>query len=240
VNIRSRKTSVTAFAIIALALLICASVNLYYIQDSAIGNILWHSDAGYVFVNTVQRGFHTSLLGHPVLAAREYFSMPAPDDDLHVFVTVITVTKAGTETQVVPITGRNPGDAPALYTPIGDQVFANCGGKLCQWDHSTFAEAAEGEQHRLVGTDDLIADRDAQLNEWSKKTFVPAPTDYSWSVDIGNQMKLSLVNRIIGKVNGAVSIEVTGAGKPPEKVWDLVSQPRMVSKTEYERTFSRH
>jgi hypothetical protein len=44
---------VTAFAIIALALLICASVNLYYIQDSAIGNILWHSDAGYVFVNTV-------------------------------------------------------------------------------------------------------------------------------------------------------------------------------------------
>jgi hypothetical protein len=231
---------VLAFSIIALALVTSASVNLYYIHDSGTGNVLWRPDGAFVFVNTVQRGFHTSVLGYPLAAAKEYFSMPASDDDLHLFVAVITVTKAGAEAHLVPVTGSNPGDAPALYTPIADQIFANCGGKLCQWDHSTFEEATEDEQHRLGGTDHLIADRDAQLNEWSKKTFVPAPTDYGWSVDIGNQMKLSVVNRAVGKVNGAISIEVTRAGKPPERIWDLVSQPRMVSKTEYERTFGRH
>jgi len=85
-------------------------------------------------------------------------------------------------------------------------------------DHSTFAEAAGGRQHRLVGTDHLIADRDAQLNEWSKKTFVPAPTDYGWSVDIGNQMKLSVVNRVVGKVNGAISSR-SRVRENPGRVW---------------------
>jgi len=75
-------------------------------------------------------------------SAREYFSMPAPMT-IYTFLYRDHCHKAGTETQVVP-KRRNPGDAPALYTPIGDQIFANCGGKLCQWITAPSQRPQEG------------------------------------------------------------------------------------------------
>ncbi len=217
---------------------VSASLTMYYIREDSGGDLLWNADGAYIFMKTGQRGFHTTLLRYPLVILEQYLYAPPPANADHFSETVIRVTPSAVERHIVDVPENSPGNAPSLYTPLGDQIFALCQGVLCKWADDHFERATPQEQRKLGGTNGLVADKDTQINGWSKRPFVPAPVDYHWDVEAGKEFKLSITNRVVDKIgDGALSIELIRAGQVPQRVWYLDGHPRRVTKAEYEHAF---
>jgi hypothetical protein len=235
------KTTVACIVLVLLAGIAAAtSPSLYYVRGDSGGDVIWNADGAYVFVKTGERGFHTTILAYPWVALKQYFYAPPLADDERFSETVIRVTPSWSNIIVVDVPGNSPGNAPSLYTPLGDRVFANCQGVLCKWADDHFERATEEEQRAFGGTNHLIADKDTQVNGWSKRGFVPAPTDYQFEVEVGGQLKLSVENHVVDRTGvGAVSIDQLNPGQPPKRLWYCDARPRSISKGEYKRTFEQ-
>jgi hypothetical protein len=204
--------------------------------------VLWNQDEAYLFMSVARRGLHVSYLGYAGVIFREYLNGVREPDDERKSVVVIEITSSAVEQHVLEVADSTPGMDPGSYTPIEGRIYANYPGigGLCRWDGDRFEPATGEEQRRLDGINRLTSRDFDNVNGWSKRTFVPAPSDYQFEVRLGEHGTLRIRNRRLDRAgNGGVSIDLQRPGQAPHRIWYLDGRPRTVSRIEYEQLFGR-
>jgi len=226
---------IVAIAIIGSA----AFLNLYYLRDDNAGQILWKSNEAYLCMGIVRRGFRVRLAEYPWIALQEWLNVPAFPSDRRAFLTIIRVTPLGVDRHIGKVSG-DPAEIPDLLTPLGETIYANCQGTLCKWAGTHFETATRAEQERLDGTTRLVADIDTTVNGWSKRGIGTVAGNAEYSIDLGKEFTLRVRQGNVYKAGELYSavVELHHSGDPPQQLWHVSTEPRRVTKREYERGLS--
>jgi hypothetical protein len=209
---------------------------LYFLRNDNGGEILWNGHDAYLFMSEIHRGYRVRYSAYPWVMVTQYLHAPPSPNDQRVALTVIRVTESAVERYVVEVSGN----IPDLLTPIGGSIYANCEAVRCKWNGNRFEPASAEEQRRLSDIRNLspldFSDRDG----WSKREVGSRVGDYSFSIELGKRVSLLVKQGNVYKsVYDSASIDLLRPGQPPEHLWYVDGNPRLVNKGEYERVFSR-
>ena len=135
-----------------------------------------------------------------------------------------------------------PGNGADMYTPLEGHIYANdpALGGLCRWVGDRFEPATPEERQRLDGINHLTnKDIDHGENGWSKHSFgiEPGNLDSSFTIEVGNNFKLSLNDLAAKTGDRTFSINLLRPGHAPEMIWNRDLHWGRVSKTEYNHAF---
>jgi hypothetical protein len=228
-------------AILAVVGVVAARSTVYLILDGADGTALWSAKEAYVFVDTRHIGHRVSYLRFPWFLVENYLGgIEDPDDDLD-SLAVIRVSTSGVERHVVTFDGRTPGSHPTDYTPRKGHIYLGylALGGLSFWagDH---LEAATQEERKSFYAEGgrALTEKDFDSG-WFKRTFEVAPgsASYAFSMDIGDNLKVSVWSDTALTGSGKISIDLRRPAKNPEAVWVHATHWGIVGRVEYQRVF---
>jgi hypothetical protein len=228
-------------AVLVGALMALVFGKLYMIREDSGADLLWNSNEAYLFVNVARRGFRINYLEYPWVVLKELLYGVRGPDDQRTSLTVLHIRASGVERHVVEALDEEQANTPDLYTPFQGQIYANYHGSLCKWTGNKFETATTEEQHRLDGTNHLIAtDIEKDAAGWSKRGFGEAVSDYKFAVDVGGKFTLYVTNKRVEQSGAAVlSVALDRPGQSPENIWQVDGRPGRVSKKEYESAFRK-
>jgi hypothetical protein len=236
-----------AIAVLIIAILIAASLNVYAIDEGFGGLAIWNQSEAYLFFQVGSRGYRASYLGYLWILFEEHviggFAGAVIPGDGRSLLVVIHVTSFGVERHSVKVADFITDNSSPIfekYTPLESQVYAlGPGLRLwrCAGDH--FENATQEEQERLDGIHRLTAeDFYNDANGWSRRGFGVDPAEGNFAVDIGNEFRV-LVNheRIKDTKNGTLAINLQRPGKVPERIAVFEKRQGNVSRAEYQHAF---
>jgi hypothetical protein len=181
-------------AVLVIAITALGFGKIYAFRDDCGGDLLWNADEAYLFIGVARRGFRISYLEYPWVILKELLYGVRLPDDQRTSVTVLHITASGVEHHVVEMLDEQPANIPILYTRLQGNIYANCRGYLCRWTGNKFEAATEEEQRRLDETSQLVGKN--MEKGWFKRGFGEAPSDYQFSVDVGQTFKLDVTNKL--------------------------------------------
>jgi hypothetical protein len=207
---------------------------MYFIRDDTGGWVLWNANEAYFFVGFSTRGLHVSWLGYPWFLFKSYLggfaAAELPDDERSSLV-VVRVTSAGAEHHILK-QDSEPGSGPALYTPRGGYIYANCPALrgLCVWAGDHFDPATLDGRRGIDGIAALTGKTLENESGWSKRGLDP-----NFTIDVGDKFKLLVNTKETG--HGAISIDMLSPGRTPTRVFNLDVRNERVNRNEYRHAF---
>jgi len=206
-------------------------------EDGGGGYLLWRADEAYLFMFERPVGYYLSgaeLFAEPI---NEYFYAPAvPNNSAWALIT-LHVTTSGVERHVQKsmIVGMNS------FTPLGDDIYANCPGGICRWSGTQF-ELISREQEQKIGAEDKLVSELKQLydaNGWSRRPIRSAMPGESqlhsqFSVEVGKQFSLLVTE------GNPTSVYLQRLNHSKQGLWYSKQGLSIVSKAKYERVFGTH
>lgn len=211
--------------------------HVHVIRNDNGGTIVWTTDEAYLFMTVHHRGYQLTWPGYAAAAAREWFNAPITPTDEKVALTVIHVTPSAIERHIENLPeGAIP---PHFFTPIGGAIYAFSEGTVYRWNGQNFDPAPQEEQKRLGGWDILSSDSDTSVNGWSKRGIGSVSLNYQFSVAIGKELVLRIIQGNVFKpLSDSPTVLLEKPGQPPATLWHVDGAPRIVSEFTYQRVFS--
>jgi len=237
----SRKSEIVivVVAVVAILLGVAVSTNLYYLRDDSGGQLLWNGKEAYLFMEDARRGFRFRVLDYPWIAFKEWVNAPALPTREYVSLTVIHITALGGVDRHIGKGGRDTGELPSLFTPVGESIFANRQGTLCKWTGDHFEKATKQEEQAVEGVNRLVPDIDTSINGWSKRGVGVVAGDSQFSVSVGQEVILLIKQgNVYRPTTSGAGVELHRTGQSPQELWRLDGRPRRVSRAEYEKGLS--
>ena len=203
------------FLIVIVAVLgLAAVLNVYAISEGAGGSVIWNKNEAYFFVPVDRTGYRASYLQYPFIIAKELLlRVPTIPSETRAFLVVIRVTSSGVERHIVKLADRLEGGAgsdPRMFTPLEGRIYARypplieqvmqdghlvaMGDALGWWAGDHFEKATQEERRRLDGEKRLTnTEFENDENGWSRRFFVTAPSDSKFTIEVGNEFRLSVI-----------------------------------------------
>lgn len=222
-------------AIVAVAIAVSVSFNVYFIRTDAGGFVLWNDKEAYFFIGRDTRGHHVKWIAYPFIVAKEMLGDSEDADDDRGSIAVIHVTPSGVERHDIEQVDRRQGTGPSMFTPLEGRIWANWPtlGGLCWWAGNHFEQATQEERRRLDGINHLTNNGFKSENGWSKDGV----SGQIYTIKVGDEIEL-IVDATEG--HGAISIDLRKRGGGQTRVFSLDVGAGRVSGSEYRNAFLEH
>ena len=242
------------------------TLRLFFVRQYQAGQILWHSGEAYIFIESIDYGYNTSVLGYPWILFKErvlggFAGVEFPKDS-RAHLTVTEVNSSGAETHSLELANREDGGAgsdPGRLTPLMGHIYGFCptligrswrSGKLigngpddalCRWDRDHFDKVGPEERAEIGGISRLTtADFHDDRTGWSRRVFGTGLRNADFRADLGTQTELVVKCVAVDKPGtGGIVIDLYRSGAPAQRIWDSKTRWDKVSKKEYNDLF-RH
>jgi hypothetical protein len=235
-----RKKTVIVLLFLALALVLSASLQIYFVTDFSGGSVYARGDEAYFFTGASHAGYHFSYLKYLVVLITEKLNIPTSWNDQIGSSLVFHVTPSMVERHVIHDTEDNA-TGPRFMTPFEDGFYAVCTGAIfCKWTSKGFKPATKEEERSHGGVDHLVrADEiDLMVNGWHVRHTSRLPGEH-FNVEFGKGLVLSVQNHATEVRYPSFSVDLLRPGQPPENLYNVNGTPHRVSKSEYERIFKK-
>jgi hypothetical protein len=232
---------VVVLVVISLSLGIALYFDFFHvdtIRNDNGGTILWNDNEAYLFMTEVRRGYRLTWPGYALAALRQWLNAPPAPSDQKVLFTVIHVTPSGVERhlQVLPGSLSIP---PHFFTPVGASIYAFSEGTVYKWNGQRFDPAPSEERRKIGGLEHLSSDSDNTVNGWSKRGVGQVSTDSQFSVAIGKNLALRIIQgNVYRSLTDSPTVLLEPSGQPPTELWHVNGDPKIVSKKTYSLAFS--
>jgi hypothetical protein len=238
----TKKTIVLGvFALVGCILLVASFSFNYTIRRSANGDLLWHGQEAYVFLEVGSFGYRSSYLQYFAEAIRAFFNASVP------------VTNRGSQTVVFRFTteGFERYDDESLLlgpemAPLDDTIYADSDRGLVKWSGKHFETTSAEEQQHFV-TRSVSGPDFTNFNGWSRRSFIfnkgtdakifNEGGDVTFDIQLDGRPEVITVTH--GEENKYFSVSWGRQGQDAQKIWSLDLRPNTVSKSEYELTFGK-
>jgi hypothetical protein len=237
-----RKAFVVSVIALSGCIVLIASVTVRYtIRNSANGDLLWHDQDAYLFLEVSSLGYRSSYLGYFVEAITAFFNVPIPATNRASNTIVFRFTPEGLE--------RYDGGSLVLgpeIAPLDDIIYADSDRGLVKWSGRQF-EPTNGEEHRRFVTRSTTGPDFVNPNGWSRRSFIfnkgvdakifDEGGDVNFEFQLDGKGQILTITHGEGSSYFAASWEhqVQGA----QKFWYLGLRPHKVTKSEYELAFGK-
>jgi hypothetical protein len=211
--------------------------HVYTIRDDNGGTILWNDNEAYLFMTEERRGYHLTWPSYALAALQQWLNAPPAPSDQKVLFTVIHVTRSGVERhrEVLPDSLSIP---PHFFTPVGTSIYAFSEGTVYKWNGQRFDPASSEERRKIGGLEHFSSDSDITINGWSKRGVGQVSTDSQFSVAIGEDVALRIIQgNVYRSPTDSPTVLLESSGKPPAEVWHVNGDPQIVSKGTYSSAF---
>lgn len=213
--------------------------HVYTLRDDNGGVILWRGSDAYLFMSVVRRGYRMSLPAYGWAALAQWFNVVPSPTNQRTLLTIMHVTPSGVERHIGKFTGNGPEIPPHFFTPIDTVIYAFSEGTIYRWSDDHFDPATAVEQQKLGGMEHLSSDSDSSVNGWQKRGIGQVAGEAEFSIPIGNDVTLRIhQGNVYKSASGNATVALYKGGQPVQELWQVKAEPRRVSKTEYERSFS--
>ncbi|MDR3675076.1 MAG: hypothetical protein P4N24_06270 [Acidobacteriota bacterium] len=234
------KTTIVLVVVLAVAVSALAWLRVYYVQDGAVGNVIWNSTEAYVFVNVYQYGYTFSYLGYLGEVVKGILPFGAsPPEEQRFYLIVIRITPKAIERY--PVDNFHIGSPPFV---VGQNIYVgNLLGEagLMKWSETHFVPMNLDEQNEVreahnSGKVPMSPNYD-NIGGWSRRMvdFVSQAEGADHVIELG-ETHLRLLTHS-GFINHDAYIELSHPEHTPEKIWHLSEKPERVDKATYRHIF---
>lgn len=229
-------------AIIAPAATALVFIGLFWefhlVRDSAQDTVLlWNGDEAYLFVGWGRSGYHFTGFEYLFSYIPAYFGVPRTVDDNRLSMLVFRITPAAVQRYVTEPYQMYRGFL--AYIPRDKTIYAYDGGAmLWKWAGTDFETVTPEEQRTLVFDQNaLTSNKDyTNMDGWSSRHSLAMWPPTSVIELQGKRVTLLTESKESGR---EVSIELQLPGKPPQTILRTKTAWHLISKSAYQRMFSR-
>jgi hypothetical protein len=232
---------VSVFALVGCVLLLASINDRYTIRRVASGDLLWHGQEAYLFLEVGSFGYRSSYLRYSGEAITAFFNVPVPATNRNSQTVVFIFTPDGFEHYENESLSLGP-----RMAPFDDIIYADSDRGLVKWSGRHFEPTSAEDLQRFENRSVLGMDF-ANFNGWSRRSFIfnkgMDARIFNEGGDINFEIQLDGRTQVLTVTHGergnyfSVSWERQGQG--PQKIWYLDLRPHRVSKSEYELAFGK-
>lgn len=239
---KRRKTMVVTISAVIGCLLLLASVTISYtIRSGANGDLFWHGQEAYLFLEVGSLGYRSSYLRYFGEAITAFFNVPVPATDKKSQTIVFRFTPVEFKRYDTEVSLLGPEMAP-----IDDIIYARSDQGLVKWSGKLFEPANAEEQQRFVTRS--VSELDfLNIDGWSRRSFIfnkgvdekilSGGGDVKFEIQLDGKPEIFTVTH--GEERDYLSVSWEPQGKGAQKFWYLDLRPHKVTKSEYELAFGK-
>ncbi|HEX5425294.1 MAG TPA: hypothetical protein VFW94_17225 [Candidatus Acidoferrales bacterium] len=243
-----KRIALTLLIVLVMAVILAASLHVYYMRGYGSGDLLWNQTEAYLFVPVTHFGYRMTYLGLAGAMVKAIFpyGVTTPTEK-HFSLVVLRITPTSLKRYTadnIEISFIEPFDG-VLYT--GNMLP---GGTLMKWSGTSFEPVSPDEAKRYYANASKLPSGPSfdNIGGWSMRTAAGevlrrSPTDY---VEKDAKVTLSLDGEEMtfvmnsGYISYQASVDLLRPGKPAERIWQFNERPHMISRAEYQRLFGHH
>ena len=226
-----KRSLVIAVVLIASALMFFPKLDFVRYEPSH-GVLLWRDGEAYLLIGDATAGFRLSVLEYILALVKEYFhAVQLPNDKTSSFA-MMKITPSGVERYEDKMTKLS------RVTPVSEEIYAGCLQGICKWTGTQFETISKDEEKGIGGETRLTDEDFSNIDGWSRRRVWSSLKEqqiqpYNFSADLKDGTTL-----VVSGYN-PVFIDLLRSGHSSERIWYNKAGTRMVSPSEYQRTF-RH
>ncbi len=236
---KKKTIMISALALIGCVLLIASVSVSYTIRSGANGDLLWHGQEAYLFLEVGSFGYRSSYLQYFGEAITAFFIGPVPATSRSSRTDVFRFTPKGFELYKNDSLALGP-----QMAPFDDVIYADSDRGLVKWSDGHF-EPTTNEELRRFENRSVLGPDFANFNGWSRRSFIfnkgMDARKFDQGGDVIFEIQLDGSPELVTVTHGAggtyFSVGWGREGQDPQGIWHLDLRPHQVSKPEYEMAF---